>query len=65
MEIYETVTTDYIDEEIFQDIGAPARRKLEVREILNAMLIKYYELERMIEEEGWPEQPALNLKLSY
>jgi hypothetical protein len=58
MEIYEMVTTDYIDEEIFQDIGAPARRKLEVREILNAMLVKYYELERIIEEEDWAEQPA-------
>ena len=58
MEIYETVTTEYIDEEIFQDIGGPARRKLEVREILNAMLVKYYGLERLIEEEDWPEQPA-------
>ena len=33
-EIYESIGQEFIGEEIYQTIGGPARRKLEVREIM-------------------------------
>ena len=52
-EMYEGMTTDYINKGIENDIGAPARRKLQVREILDGLLARYYDLET--ETETWPE----------
>jgi hypothetical protein len=57
-EIYESISTEWIEEDIYQGIGAPARRKLQVREILAATMQKYYEIEEAIAEEGWPEEQA-------
>jgi len=57
-EIYESISTEWIEEDIYQGIGAPARRKLQVREILAAIMQKYYEIEEAIAEEGWPEEQA-------
>ena len=57
-EIYESISTEWIEEEIYQGIGAPARRKLQVSEILAATMQKYYEIEEAIAEEGWPEEQA-------
>ena len=55
-EVYESIEEEFIGEEIYQTIGAPARRKLEVREIMNSMLHRYFDLEKAIKEEGWPEE---------
>src|SRR6266516_2612738 len=57
-EIYEGISTTWIEEDIHQGIGAPARRKREVREILAATMEKYYEIEEAITDEGWPEEQA-------
>ena len=51
--MYEGMTTDYINKGIENDIGAPARRKLQVWEILDGLLARYYDLET--ETEAWPE----------
>ena len=51
--MYEGMTTDYINKGIENDIGAPARRKLQVREVLDGLLARYYDLET--ETETWPE----------
>jgi len=52
-EMYEGMTADYINKGIENDIGAPARRKLQVREILDGLLARYYDLEA--ETEIWPD----------
>lgn len=57
-EIYEDRSTEFIEEDIYQEIGAPARRKLEVKELLHATMQKYYDLERIIREEKWPDEQA-------
>ena len=51
--MYEDMTTDYINKKIENDIGAPARRKLQIREILNKLLARYYNLK--IKTETWPK----------
>ena len=43
----------YANKEMFQEIGASTRRKLEVREVINQLQNRYYRLEE--EMEGWPE----------
>ena len=52
-EMYEGMTTDYINKGIENDIEASARRKLQVQEILDGLLARYYDLET--ETETWPE----------
>ena len=52
-EMYEGMTADYINKGIENDIGAPARRKLQVREVLDGLLARYYDLEA--ETETWPD----------
>jgi hypothetical protein len=54
-EIYESISTEWIEEDIH---WAPARRKLQVREILAVIMQKYYEIEEAIAEEEWPEEQA-------
>jgi hypothetical protein len=51
--MYEGMTADYINKGIENDIGAPARRKLQIREILDELLARYYDLET--ETETWPD----------
>ena len=51
--MYEDMTTDYINKKIENDIGGPARRKLHIREILDELLARYYDLET--ETEIWPK----------
>ena len=52
-EMYEGMTTDYISKGIENDIGAPGRRKLQIREVLDGLLGRYYDLET--ETETWPD----------
>jgi hypothetical protein len=52
-DMYEGMTTDYINNGIENDIGAPARRKLQVREVLDGLLARYYDLEA--ETSAWPD----------
>jgi hypothetical protein len=63
-EIYESISTEWIEEDIYQGIGAPARRKLQVREILAATMQKYHETEEAIAEEGWPKNRPKKLSRS-
>jgi hypothetical protein len=52
-EIYETASKTYANKEMFEEIGVPARRKLEIREVMDQLQNRYYRLEE--EMEGWPE----------
>jgi len=44
-EIYEGVTTDWVERGIREAIGAPVRRRLDLREVLDGLMAKYYALE--------------------
>ncbi len=48
-EIYETMGSIYVAEDIYEEIGAPSRRKIDVRETLNRIQNKYYDLEELIQ----------------
>jgi hypothetical protein len=48
-EIYETAGTEYINQEMYQQIGAPVRRRLDVREIVDSLMNRYYGLEEELE----------------
>jgi hypothetical protein len=48
-EIYETAETEYINQEMYQQIGAPVRRRLDVREIVDSLMNRYYGLEEELE----------------
>jgi len=37
-EVYETAGKTYVNREMYEEIGAPARRKLEVREVIDSHL---------------------------
>ena len=45
--------TDYINKKIENDIGAPAWQKLQIREVLDELLARYYDLET--ETETWSQ----------
>ncbi|KAI9704232.1 MAG: hypothetical protein M1836_007093 [Candelina mexicana] len=47
-EIYECMGTEYYHKDIDEDIGAPARRRLDMREILDSVKSQYYELEEQV-----------------
>ena len=47
------MTTDYINKKIENDIGAPAWQKLQIREVLDELLARYYDLET--ETETWSQ----------
>jgi hypothetical protein len=53
VEVSRLGTKDYINKGIENDIGTPARQKLQVREILDELLARYYDLET--ETETWPD----------
>ncbi len=42
---YETAGPEYAIKEMYEEIGAPARRKLNLREVLDGLHAKYYALE--------------------
>jgi hypothetical protein len=44
-ELYEGVTTEWVEKGIREDIGAPVRRRLDLREVLDGLMAKYYALE--------------------
>ncbi|KAK9430936.1 hypothetical protein V1505DRAFT_278078, partial [Lipomyces doorenjongii] len=44
-EVYESVTNEYIHNGIYDEIGAPERRALTCKEILESLRTRYYELE--------------------
>ena len=49
-EIYETMGSVYVAEDIYEEIGAPSRRKIDVRETLSRIQNKYYDLEELIQK---------------
>ena len=50
MEVYEVHSKEYICKDIFEEAGAPARRKLAVRETLDQLRSAYHRLEEQVEE---------------
>jgi hypothetical protein len=52
-EKYETASPQYAIKEVYEEIGAPAKRKLEFREVLDNLHAKYYWLEDQM--NGWPD----------
>jgi len=51
-EIYESIGTEYIANGLNKEIGAPERRRLKVREVLESLRTRYYSLEEDIEAQG-------------
>lgn len=51
-ELYEGMTVDYMNNAVDSEIGAPVRRKLEVREVLDGLLTAYYSFEE--NTTTWP-----------
>ena len=49
MEVYESADKVYITRDIYAEVGAPARQKLEVREVLEQLRSAYYALEEGVE----------------
>ena len=49
-ERYEGITSEYYTKEIDGEIGAPYRRRLDVREALDSLKSKYYDLEEAVAE---------------
>jgi hypothetical protein len=52
-EIYETAGVTYVNKELYNEIGAPARRRLEVREVVDSLMQRYYTLEEDL--ASWPD----------
>jgi len=48
-EIYEQAGVEFVNNEMYEYIGAPARRRLEVRELIDALMQRYYGLEEELE----------------
>ena len=48
-ELYEGITSEYYERGIDGEIGAPARRRLDIREALDTVRFKYYDLEESVE----------------
>jgi hypothetical protein len=44
-EIYEGITTEWVERGLKEAIGVPVRRRLDVREMLDGLMTKYYNLE--------------------
>jgi hypothetical protein len=44
-EIYEGITTEWVEKGLKEAIGAPVRRRLDIREVLDSLMTKYYDLE--------------------
>ena len=49
MEVYESADKVYVTRDIYTEAGAPARWKLEVREVLEQLRSAYYALEEGVE----------------
>jgi hypothetical protein len=49
-EIYEIAGKTYVNKEIFQEIRAPIKRKLDLRKIVNSLINCYYRLEEEMED---------------
>ena len=48
--IYETMEATYIEQDINDDIGAPERHRLEVREALELIKARYYKIKSQARE---------------
>ncbi|KAK9427539.1 hypothetical protein V1505DRAFT_350836 [Lipomyces doorenjongii] len=55
-EVYESVTNEYIHNGIYDEIGAPERRALTCKEILESLRTRCYELEEDLLEQVGPEE---------
>ena len=49
MEVYEPADKVYVTRDIYTEVGAPARQKLEVREVLEQLRSAYYVLKEGVE----------------
>ncbi|KAK9234900.1 hypothetical protein V1525DRAFT_349316 [Lipomyces kononenkoae] len=57
-EIYESVTNEYVHNGIYDEIGAPERRALSCKEILENLRSIYYELKENLMEQLGPDETA-------
>ncbi|KAI9796654.1 MAG: hypothetical protein M1835_003450, partial [Candelina submexicana] len=55
-ELYERIGTEYYEREIEEEIGAPVRRRLDMREVLDSVKSRFYELEEQV--AGLPFEEA-------
>ena len=46
------MTRDYINKEVDNEIGAPIRRRLQIREVLDGLMARYYDFESATTD--WP-----------
>ena len=42
--MYEGMTRDYVNKEVDNEIGAPIRRRLQIREVLDGLMARYYNM---------------------
>jgi hypothetical protein len=55
-EIYETIGKEYFEREIDEDIGVPTRRRLDMREALDNIKERYYQIEEAV--QNWKPEEA-------
>ncbi len=48
-EIYEQAGVEFVNNKIYEYISAPVKRRLEVRELIDALMQRYYGLEEELE----------------
>ena len=52
--MYEGMTRDYVNKEVDNEIGAPIRRRLQIREVLGGLMARYYNMfEMKLFAIGW------------
>ncbi|KAK9364564.1 hypothetical protein V1509DRAFT_572730 [Lipomyces kononenkoae] len=61
-EVYEAVTKEYVQDGIYDEIGAPERRALGCKEILENLRSRYYELEEDLLERVGPEETSRQME---
>ncbi|KAL2052754.1 hypothetical protein ABVK25_006994 [Lepraria finkii] len=47
-ELYEGISSEYYTRDVDSEVGAPARRRLDLRETLESLKSKYYDLEETV-----------------
>ncbi|KAI9744336.1 MAG: hypothetical protein M1835_002794 [Candelina submexicana] len=55
-ELYEQIGTEYYEREIEEEIGAPVQQHLNMREVLNSVKSRFYELKEQV--AGLPFEEA-------
>ena len=47
-ELYEGISSEYYTRDVDSEVGPPARRRLDLRETLESLKSKYYDLEETV-----------------